>query len=246
MFKRINEDIKTVFAKDPAVKNVIEVLLCYPGLHALWMYRIAHWFYNHKMFTTARLISHFTRFLTGIEIHPGAKIGHRLFIDHGMGVVVGETTDIDDDCLIYQGVVLGGTSLKKEKRHPSLGKNVVVGAGAIVLGPIKVNDGARIGAGSVVVHDVPAGATVVGVPGRIGVGFTPEEINQLEHGRLPDPVAEAIKYVLKEQDDLESRIKKLESVEGITIQIDNYLEKKKKEIEEEFFKSEEYNEGSGI
>lgn len=210
MFQRIREDIKTVFAKDPAAKNLLEVLFCYPGLHAIWFHRIAHWFYRRRRYFLARLISHLARFFTGIEIHPGAQIGRRFFIDHGMGVVIGETTEIGDDVLVYQGVVLGGTTLKREKRHPTLGNQVVVGAGAIVLGPVKVGDGARIGAGSVVIKDVPSNATVVGVPGRIGLGFSREEIKNLEHGKLPDPIASALQLVMKEQEKLETQIKKLE------------------------------------
>jgi serine O-acetyltransferase len=210
LFQRIREDIKTVFAKDPAAKNLLEVLFCYPGLHAIWFHRIAHWFYRRRRYFLARLISHLARFFTGIEIHPGAQIGRRFFIDHGMGVVIGETTEIGDDVLVYQGVVLGGTTLKREKRHPTLGNQVVVGAGAIVLGPVKVGDGARIGAGSVVIKDVPSNATVVGVPGRIGLGFSREEIKNLEHGKLPDPIASALQLVMKEQEKLETQIKKLE------------------------------------
>lgn len=231
---RIREDIQTVFKKDPAARSVLEVLLCYPGLHAIWLHRIAHWFYNRKLYLIARLISHLARFLTGIEIHPGAKIGRRFFIDHGMGVVIGETAEIGDDVLIYQGVVLGGTSLSRGKRHPTIGNNVVIGAGAIVLGNIVISDNVRIGAGSVVLKDVPPNATVVGVPGRIGLGFTKEEIEKLEHNKLPDPIAEAIQLVLKETDELEERIKKLESLEGLATHIDEYLEKKKKELEKEF------------
>ncbi len=233
---RIIEDIKTVFEKDPAAKNVIEVLLCYPGLHAIWWHRVSHQLYKWHFFTVARIISHLNRFFTGIEIHPGAKIGKKFFIDHGMGVVIGETTEIGDNCLIYANVVLGGTSLQKGKRHPTLGNNVVVGTGAIVLGPIIIGDGARVGAGSVVVHDVPNGATAVGVPARVGVGFSQADIDQLQHGKLPDPVAEAIRFVVKEQDTLETRIKELESKMGIVSQIDQYFEQKKKEIKEEFEK----------
>jgi len=203
-------------------------------------------FIKKKLYLIARYISHINRFFTGIEIHPGAKIGRRFFIDHGMGVVIGETTEIGDDVLIYQGVVLGGTSLTKGKRHPTIGNNVVIGAGAIVLGNITVGDYARIGAGSVVINDIPSNATVVGVPGRIGLGFSQEAIAQLEHNKLPDPVADAIRIVLKEYDKLDERLKKIESLEGITSQIDEYLEKKKQEIEKEFFKSEEYSDGSGI
>jgi len=204
------EDVATILKKDPAAKSISEVVLCYPGLHAIWLHRIAHFFYRHRLFTLARLISHVNRFLTGIEIHPGAKIGRRVFIDHGMGVVIGETAEVGDDTLIYQGVVLGGTSLKKEKRHPTVGKNVVIGAGAILLGPLKVGDNARIGAGSVVLTDVPSGSTVVGVPGKIAVGMSVEEVNMLDHNKLPDPVADALKFVLKEFEELSSRVQKLE------------------------------------
>ena len=210
MFKTLKEDIQNIFSKDPAAKNTLEVVLCYPGLHAVWFYRIAHWFYRKKMYTVARIISHISRLVTGIEIHPGAKIGRRFFIDHGMGVVIGETTEIGDDVLMYQGVVLGGTSLEKKKRHPTLENNVVIGSGAIVLGAINIGDNARIGAGSVVVADVPPNATVVGVPGRIGMGFSAKEIQALEHGKLPDPVADAIRFVMEEQEKLKKRIKKLE------------------------------------
>lgn len=241
MYKRIKEDIQTVFEKDPAAKSLLEVLLCYPGLHALWLHRIAHWLYNRKRYVLARLISHISRHITGIEIHPGAKIGRKFFIDHGMGVVIGETAEIGDNCLMYQGAVLGGVTLKKEKRHPTIGNNVVIGAGAIVLGPVKIGDNARIGAGSVVFRDVPANATIVGVPGRIGLGFSSEEISQLEHGKLPDPIADGFNYLLKEVEALKERVKKLESVEGIASQIDDYLEKKKKEIEKEFKERETTN-----
>jgi serine O-acetyltransferase len=212
MFERLKEDIKTVFEKDPAAKNIIEVILCYPGLHAIWLHRIAHFFYKKRLWTIARLISHISRHLTGIEIHPGAKIGRRFFIDHGMGVVIGETTEIGDDVLMYQGVVLGGVSLKKEKRHPTIGNNVVIGAGAIILGPVVIGDNSRIGAGSVVVRDIPANSTAVGVPARIGLGFTKEEIEKLEHGKLPDPIADAIKFIHDEYTKLEERVKNLEKI----------------------------------
>lgn len=211
MFKRIREDIRTVFAKDPAARSVLEVILCYPGLHAVWIYRIAHFFWKCRLFLIGRVVSQMGRSLTGIEIHPGAKIGRRFFIDHGMGVVIGETSEIGDDVLIYQGVVLGGTTLEKKKRHPTLGNNVVVGSGAIVLGAINIGDGARIGAGSVVINDVPPGATCVGVPGRIGMGFSPGEIKDLEHGKLPDPISDAIRFVMREQEKLKERIERLES-----------------------------------
>jgi serine O-acetyltransferase len=167
VYFRLKEDIKTVFAKDPAARSVLEVLLCYPGLHALWFHRIAHAFWGKNLKLIARLVSHIGRFLTGIEIHPGAKIGRRFFIDHGMGTVIGETAEIGDDVLMYQGVTLGGTSLKKDKRHPTIGHGVVIGAGAKILGPIRIGHGARVGAGTVVTRDVPDQATCVGVPGRL-------------------------------------------------------------------------------
>ena len=247
MFKRMQEDIQTVFAKDPAAKSLSEVIFCYPGLHAIWVHRIAHFLWKHKLFFIARFISHINRFLVGIEIHPGANIGRRFFIDHGMGVVIGKTAEIGDDVLLYQGVVLGGTTLEKKKRHPTLGNNVVVGAGAIVLGAITVGDGARIAAGSVVVHDVPSGATVVGVPGRIGMGFSVKEAQDLEHGKLPDPIADAIQFVLKEQEKLEERVKELESREGKSIALDNYLDKQKEETPEGILPaSEKFSEKKGI
>ena len=167
MFKTLKEDIQTVFAKDPAARSVVEIICCYPGLHALWFHRLAHYLWRHRIRFPARLLANVSRFLTGIEIHPGAKIGQRFFIDHGAGVVIGETAEIGDDALMYQGVVLGGTTLKKGKRHPTIGNNVVFGTGAVVLGGITVGAGASIGSGSVVVKSVPTGATVVGLPGRI-------------------------------------------------------------------------------
>jgi len=234
MFKNLKEDVSTIFHRDPAAKSWLEVMTCYPGLHALWLYRVAHRFYLAKLFLIARLISHFARFLTGIEIHPGATIGRRFFIDHGMGVVIGETTEIGDDVLIYKGVVLGGTSTEKKKRHPTLGNNVVVGTNACVLGAINIGNNSRIGAGSVVIHDVPANATAVGVPARVGLGFSAAEIEQLEHGKLPDPIADAIRFVIKEQEKLEERLKKVESKEGFSAEIDKYLEIKRDEIKKEF------------
>jgi serine O-acetyltransferase len=211
VFERIKEDIQTIFDKDPAAKTIWEVISCYPGLHALWLHRIAHFLWQHKLLFLARLLSHVNRFLTGIEIHPGAQIGRRFFIDHGMGVVIGETSEIGDDVLMYTGVVLGGTSLEKKKRHPTIGNNVVIGTGATVLGPITVGDNARIGGGAVVIKPVPPGATVVGVPARIAGPKKPEgpEID-LEHGRLPDPVLKAISEVLDRQSKLEDRVRELE------------------------------------
>jgi serine O-acetyltransferase len=214
MWERLKEDIRTIKERDPAAKNYVEIFLCYPGLHAIWLHRIAHALYQRKWFTTARLISHFNRGLTGIEIHPGANIGRRLFIDHGMGVVIGETSEIGEDCLIYKGVVLGGTTLEKKKRHPTLGNRVIIGSNSTVLGAITIGDGARIGSGSVVVKQVPPGATVVGVPGRIVESLTPEkEELDFEHGNLPDPMSDIMKMLLQLHNKLEERVKRLENQE---------------------------------
>ncbi len=224
MFNTLKEDIHTVLARDPAARNSLEVMFCYPGLHALWSHRIAHWLWIHKFFFLARLVSHISRFLTGIEIHPGAKIGCRFFIDHGMGVVIGETTEIGSDVLMYQSVVLGGTSLEKKKRHPTIGNKVVIGTGAKILGPIKIGNGAKIGAGSVVVKPVSPGSTVVGVPGRIAEKH--ERLTfDLEHGELPDPVANVIKILLKRQERIENCLKRLEILERSAF-IRNQLESK--------------------
>ena len=196
MIRRIREQIQTVFKHDPAAKSTLEVLLCYPGVHAILLHRIAHRLYRWRWFIPARLLSHVSRILTGIEIHPGATIGRRFFIDHGMGVVIGETAIIGDDVLLYQGVTLGGTGHEKEKRHPTLGNHVVVGSGAKVLGNIDLGEWVKVGAGSVVVKDVPAHATVVGIPGRVvavkGVAITHDEWQMLEHGELPDPVGQTL------------------------------------------------------
>jgi serine O-acetyltransferase len=225
MFRRIRDDIRSVFERDPAARSTIEVLLAYPGLHAVWVHRLSHRLWQWRLRLVARLLSQFVRWLTGIEIHPGAKIGKRFFIDHGMGVVIGETAEIGDDCTLYHGVTLGGTTWKKGKRHPSLGKNVVVGAGAKILGPIVVGDDARVGSNSVVVKDVPAGATVVGIPGRI---VTPmEEGVQTDkrramakkigfdaygqhHGQLPDPVTQALDRILDHLHAVDDRLEKLD------------------------------------
>jgi len=226
------EDISAVFAKDPAAKSVLEVLLCYPGLQAVAFHRAASFLWRHNFKFLGRLISHIGRFITGIEIHPGAKIGKRFFIDHGMGVLIGETAEIGDDVLMYQGVVLGGTSLQKKKRHPTIGNNVVIGTAAILLGPINVGDGARVGANSVVIHSVPPGATVVGIPGRV-VRNGKEPVSPLEHAKLPDPVAEAIRLVLKEQEQLIGRISVLEKAQGLSVQKDE-LKSQREKIEAEF------------
>ncbi|MEA5582782.1 serine O-acetyltransferase [Nodularia harveyana UHCC-0300] len=197
-------DFQIIFERDPAARNWLEVVFCYPGLHALCLYRVAHWLHCRGVGFIPRLISHWGRFFTGIEIHPGAEIGKGVFIDHGMGVVIGETAIVGNYTLIYQGVTLGGTGKESGKRHPTLGKNVVVGAGAKVLGNIQISDRARIGAGSIVLRNVPADATVVGIPGRIisPKEKTPRE-HPLDHGKLPDDQATVISSLL-------SRIEKLE------------------------------------
>ena len=167
MFERMREDVQSVFHRDPAARNTFEVLTCYPGLHAVWLHRLAHYLWAAGWKWLARMLSNFGRWLTGIEIHPGAKIGRRFFIDHGMGVVIGETAIIGDDCVLYHNVTLGGTSLEKTKRHPTLGNHVLVGMGAKILGAVVIGDGARIGANAVVTKDIPACATAVGIPARV-------------------------------------------------------------------------------
>jgi len=233
---RMREDIRSAIQKDPAAKGALEVVFCYPGVHALWFYRIAHFLYNKKRYVIARFLSHIARFLTGIEIHPGAKIGHRVFIDHGMGVVIGETSEIGDDVIIYKGVVLGGTSLDKGKRHPTIGKCVIIGSNACILGPIKIGDAAKIGSGSVVVKDVPPGATVVGVPGKIIEKKVSEKLElDFQHGNLPDPVADVVKIMLKMQHELEERLKVLEKNHDISARgiFHDYEEKAAEELPED-------------
>ncbi|HLU77869.1 MAG TPA: serine O-acetyltransferase [Burkholderiales bacterium] len=219
MFARIREDIASVFDRDPAARNTWEVLTCYPGFHALLSHRLAHKLWKAKFRWLARLLSHVARWFTGIEIHPGAVIGRRVFIDHGMGVVIGETAEIGDDTTLYHGVTLGGTSWNKGKRHPTLGKNVVVGAGAKILGPILVGDGAKIGSNAVVVKDVPAGATAVGIPARI-IEDQHEQAREAHAERLgfsayglskevDDPVAQAIRGLTDHTAELERRLEAL-------------------------------------
>jgi serine O-acetyltransferase len=191
------DNIKAIFAKDPAARNIVEVLLCYPGLHAIWLHRLAHFLWRIRLKTMGRMVSHAGRFLTQIEIHPGAKLGRGVFIDHGMGVVIGETAEVGDRVLIYQGVTLGGTTLAKTKRHPTIESDVVIGAGAKVLGNIRIGAGAKIGTMSVVIREVPAGATVVGNPGKIvklASGERPAE-SPLEHHLLPDPVVDVVRHL---------------------------------------------------
>jgi len=210
MFQRIRDDIRIVFERDPAARSTLEVLLTYPGLHAVWVHRVSHVLWRWRLKLIARMLSQLTRWFTGIEIHPGASIGNRFFIDHGMGVVIGETAEIGDDCTLYHGVTLGGTSWERAKRHPTLGRNVVVGAGAKILGPITIGENARVGSNSVVVKDVPANATVVGIPGRIVIAK--DDANSAKrramaekigfdaygqhHGQLPDPVTQALDRIL--------------------------------------------------
>jgi len=204
MLSSIREQFETIFREDPAAKSRLEIVLCYPGFHAILLHRLAHRLYNSGLPILPRFISQISRLLTGIEIHPGAQIGRRFFIDHGMGVVIGETTVIGDDCLLYQGVTLGGTGKERGKRHPSLGNHVVVGTGAKVLGNIFIGDNSKIGAGSVVIHEVPAHSTVVGIPGRVVRRGGCTDSDMLEHAQLPDPEAQ-------EKAELRNRIEQLET-----------------------------------
>ncbi|MBD0269801.1 MAG: serine O-acetyltransferase [Cyanobacteria bacterium Co-bin8] len=205
VFKTLVKDFRIVFERDPAARSWLEVLTCYPGFHALVFHRVSHWLWALGLPFVPRLISHLARFLTGIEIHPGATIGSGVFIDHGMGVVIGETAIVGDYALIYQGVTLGGTGKESGKRHPTLGDNVVVGAGAKVLGNIQIGHNVRIGAGSVVLREVPSDCTVVGVPGRI-VFRSGERVDALEHGRLPDSEAQVIRALVDRIEALEQQV----------------------------------------
>ncbi len=208
VFSQIKEDIQTIYEKDPAAENILEVLFCYPGLHALIMHRIAHKLNYWKIPLIPRAISNISRFFTGIEIHPQARIGRRFFIDHGMGVVIGATTIIGDDVLLYQGVTLGGTGNEHGKRHPTLGSNIVVGAGAKVLGNIEIGNNSRIGAGSVVIDDVPENSTVIGVPGRV-VKQKLMIQGQLMHNRIPDPVTCQLNRLKYEMADVKEKIEEM-------------------------------------
>lgn len=219
MWESIKEDIQVVFQRDPAVRSAWEVVLAYPGFHAIILHRIGHWLWQRELTTLARLISHFGRFLTGIEIHPGAKIGRRFFIDHGMGVVVGETAEIGDDVTLYQGVTLGGTSTARIKRHPTIEDSVTIFSGAAVLGPVTVGRHSRVGAGSVLVTSVPPHSTVVGIPGKVVKG----EVRHTEAGKavidlnsadLPDPIAKAIGGLAEYIEKLEKRIDELNDRQG--------------------------------
>jgi len=217
MFARIREDIACVFERDPAARSTWEVITCYPGFHALLIHRLAHWLWRIKLRWLARFVSHLSRFLTGIEIHPGARVGRRVFIDHGMGVVIGETAELGDDCTLYHGVTLGGTSWNKGKRHPTLRQGVVIGAGAKVLGPVVVGEGAKIGSNAVVVKDVPAGATALGIPARVildeqdktreekaaKLGFSAYAVTAKAED---DPLAKAVQGLLDHSVDMDKRI----------------------------------------
>jgi serine O-acetyltransferase len=215
MFRQLREDIASVFQRDPAARSTWEVLTCYPGLHAVYVHRLAHWFWNNGLRWMGRFTSQLGRWLTGIEIHPAAVVGRRVFIDHGMGVVVGETAEIGDDCTIYQGVTLGGTSLYRgAKRHPTLGKGVVVSAGAKVLGGFSVGDGAKIGSNAVVLKEVPAGATVVGIPGRIveKSAKAEEQTRFAAYGVMPnqeDPYAKTLQSLVDHAQELEQTVSAL-------------------------------------
>jgi serine O-acetyltransferase len=208
MFGTIREQIDTVFRRDPAARSVTEIVLCYPGFHAVVLHRIAHRIYRARWYTLARMVSQLSRTLTGIEIHPGARIGRRFFIDHGMGVVIGETAEIGDDVLLYQGVTLGGTGKDTGKRHPTLGNGVVIGTGAKVLGNIRIGDHSKVGAGSVVVRPVPDHSTVVGIPGRV-VRDLDEDADALAHGTLPDPQGQLIDELARRVAELEAAVKAL-------------------------------------
>jgi serine O-acetyltransferase len=225
IFKRLGEDIDAILARDPAARSRLEVVLCYPGLHAVALHRFASLAWRAELKLLGRFISHLARWLTGIEIHPAATIGSRVFIDHGMGVVIGETSQVGDDVTLYQGVVLGGTSLNEGKRHPTLGNGVIAGAGAKILGPITIGDGARIGSNAVVLKDVPAGATMVGVPARQVVRAPAQDrSNFCAYGQdpdLPDPVARVIDAMCSDVATLRARVAELEGqLTGLRSQLD--------------------------
>ncbi|QQE74650.1 serine O-acetyltransferase [Brevibacillus composti] len=206
MLSQMREDIQVVFERDPAARSTFEVVLTYSGLHAIWGHRISHKLWKAGWFTLARVVSQVTRFFTGIEIHPGATIGKGLFIDHGMGVVIGETCEIGDNVTIYQGVTLGGTGKEKGKRHPTVGNNVIIASGAKVLGSFKIGDNSKIGAGSVVLQEVPPNSTVVGIPGRIRIQDGKRVTHDLDHVNLPDPVADMIRGMQQEIEQLRKEV----------------------------------------
>ncbi len=206
MFKRLREDVEVIFEQDPAARSYIEVILTYSGLHAIWSHRIAHALYKRRFFFLARLTSQMSRFFTGIEIHPGAKIGRRFFIDHGMGVVIGETCEIGDNVSVFQGVTLGGTGKEKGKRHPTIQDNVLIATGAKVLGSITVGENSKIGAGSVVLKEVPPNSTVVGIPGRVVIQDGVKIKRDLNHSDLPDPIADKLRTMEQEIQQLKQHL----------------------------------------
>src|SRR3989304_445437 len=211
MLERMRRDIRTVLERDPAARSALEVLLCYPGVHAIWHHRVAHRLWQRSWRPAARFVSHLSRFVTGVEIHPAARLGDGLFIDHGMGVVIGETAEIGENVTLLQGVTLGGTSLKREKRHPTLGDNVVVGAGATILGAFTIGAGSRIGAGSVVVREVPENSVVVGVPGRVTFRDGQRVAGQIDLNQvdLPAPLARTLEELVERIHRLETEIERL-------------------------------------
>ncbi|MDA5110149.1 MULTISPECIES: serine O-acetyltransferase [Brevibacillus] len=209
MFRQMRDDIQAVFERDPAARSTLEVVLTYSGLHAIWGHRIAHKLWKAGWCTLARVVSQFVRFMTGIEIHPGAKIGRRLFIDHGMGVVIGETCEIGDNVTIYQGVTLGGTGKEKGKRHPTIGNNVIIATGAKVLGSFKIGDNSKIGAGAVVLQEVPPNSTVVGIKARIVIQDGKRVTCDLDHVNLPDPLADTIRQMQREIEQLRNEVNAL-------------------------------------
>lgn len=206
MLRRLQEDIAVIFEQDPAARSYLEVVLTYAGLHAIWAHRIAHLLYKQRFFFLARMISQVSRFFTGIEIHPGARIGRRLFIDHGMGVVIGETCEIGDNVTLYQGVTLGGTGKEKGKRHPTIQDNVLIATGAKVLGSITIGENSKIGAGSVILKEVPPNSTVVGIPGRIVIRDGIKVNRDLNHCDLPDPIADKLKAMEEEIQELKNQL----------------------------------------
>ncbi|SDG43193.1 serine O-acetyltransferase [Paenibacillus sp. cl6col] len=241
VIRRMKSDVQAVFDNDPAARNRFEVIFTYSGLHAIWAHLIAHRFYRWRWFTTARIISQISRFMTGIEIHPGARIGQRLFIDHGMGVVIGETCEIGDDVVIYQGVTLGGTGKEKGKRHPTIGNNVVIASGSKVLGSFTIGDNSSIGANSVVLREVPPNCTVVGIPGRV-VKQDGVRIDRLNHAQLPDPVIDMLRSMQIEMDALRAELHQLKHPQGRdseiaetesqeSIQVEESVQQPRKELE---------------
>lgn len=239
MLNNLSADFQIIFERDPAARNWLEVLFCYPGLQALFWHRVAHWLYHRKIPFIPRGISYLVRFVTGIEIHPGAKIGKGAFIDHGMGVVIGETAIVGDYATIYQGVTLGGTGKEYGKRHPTVGQNVVVGAGAKVLGNIQIGDNVRLGAGSVVLRDIPADCTVVGIPGRV-VRRQGKLVDHQSDDSLPDPEAEVIRALFDKIQILEAEVNRIKERRGLVPAINTYTQAKDNQLIENFL------DGAGI